>query len=70
MNRIRLSPLVLAALTVVGCTSSQTPQATSELAKQFSGGPMPPDAQKKFEESMKKNKQPGPPNGQPAGGKP
>ena len=56
------------SLPLAGCFSSQTPQTTDQAAKQFSGGPMPPDAQKKFQDSMKKNQEPTRQNGQ-AGGK-
>jgi hypothetical protein len=48
--------LVLIGLLLAGCTSTQTPQASAQLAKQFAGGPMPPDAQKKFQESMKNSR--------------
>jgi hypothetical protein len=56
---------VLTGMAIAGCSSSETAQPSDQVKKQFSGGPMPPDAQKKFQESMKKshelmqNSQPG-----------
>lgn len=47
--------LVLIGLSLFGCNSSQSPQANAQLTKDFKGGPMPPDAMKKFEESRKKS---------------
>jgi len=44
-------------LSLAGCSSSDTPQATAQAKKQFAGGPMPPDAQKEFQESMAKSRQ-------------
>jgi hypothetical protein len=46
--------LVLTSVTVAACSSGQSSQASAELTKDFKGGPMPPDAQKKFQENMKK----------------
>jgi hypothetical protein len=46
---------VVIGLFTAGCASSDTPQVSDQVKKQFSGGPMPPDAQKKFQESMKKS---------------
>ena len=50
-----LVPIAL-GLFVAGCASSDTPQASDQVKAQFKGGPMPPDARKKFEESMAKNR--------------
>jgi hypothetical protein len=58
MKRIQQNLLfVLACLPLAGCASSDTPPVSDAVKKQFAGGPMPPDARKKFEESMKKNQQ-------------
>ena len=47
--------VVMIGLPLAGCSSTETPQVSDQVKKQFSGSPMPPDAQKKFQESMKKS---------------
>lgn len=51
----KVTLFTILAASVAGCASSETPQAGEDVKKQFAGGPMPPDAQKKFQESMRKS---------------
>lgn len=48
----RLAGILLLGLFVVGC-STQTPQASEEVTKDFKGGPMPPEFRQKFEKMQK-----------------
>jgi hypothetical protein len=67
MKRFTLPLLtVLIGLSLAGCPSSDTPQASPELTKDFKGGPMPPDFAKNFQQGMKK---PGQGQQAPDGGK-
>jgi len=44
-------------LALAGCASSGNPPAGAQVTKQFSGGPMPPEMRKQFEESREKSQQ-------------
>jgi hypothetical protein len=52
MKKIQI--LFLITLPLAGCASSETPQASAQIAKQFKGGPMPPDIAKQFQQSRQK----------------
>jgi|GEM_PF-4368406 len=63
--------LLVVGSSLAGC-STDTPQASAQIKKQFAGGPMPPDAQKAFQESMRRSQemmQQRAQNGKQAGGK-
>lgn len=45
---------VLSGAGLVGCSNSQTPQASAADAKSFKGGPMPESARKAIAEAQQK----------------